>query len=164
MNNQLYAALLGALTGGALTFFFTLSIQMLQEGRVTKNRRLLFSQTISDSLEKDILLYDIIENDWKKTGLVWFEYTTEIKEYRQIYEKYIDIVLLFKNNLRKAIFEYYSKTKWLISLLEADERRKIDLTNKLFSLTKDMMNSKKHLRRGGKKSRINCIKKRRRRI
>lgn len=142
MSNQLYAALLGVLLGGALSFFSTLGIQILQEGRITKNKRLLFSQAISDSLEKDILLYDIIENDWKKTGLVWFEYTTEIKEYRQIYEKHIDIVLIFKNNLRKAIFEYYSKTKWLISLLEADERRKLDLSNKLFSLTKDIMNLK----------------------
>ncbi len=47
MSNQLYAALLGALAGGVLTFFFTLGIQILQEGRVTKNRRLLFSQAIN---------------------------------------------------------------------------------------------------------------------
>lgn len=123
MTNEIVGTLLGVLIGGFVTWLNTLH----QEKRNWNLKKELFSKAIRDDLEHSLLLYDGIENLWRLKKHVHFEYTAELKEYRQVYERNSDLTLQFSKELREKIVSYYSKTKWIITLIETNQRRRIDL-------------------------------------
>lgn len=123
MSSELLAALCGAIVGSIVTGFFGWLLPYLEEKRLLVQKRSLFTLGIVDDLKNSPSLYEKIKNDWDKTGQVWFEYIIELKEQRKIYQRYPDYLLLYPEEIRHEIFQYYLKSDKLIYLLESSQNR-----------------------------------------
>lgn len=145
MSNELIAALSGAIVGSIITGFFGWLLPYLQEQRNISQKRRLFTLAIIDDLKNSPLLYEKIKNDWDTTGQVWFEYLIELKEQRKIYQKYPDIILLYPDNIRRLIFQYYLKSDKLIYLLESSQNRIQFLVNEYANAVKAIKKSKPNI-------------------
>ena len=133
--------IVGIIVGAVITGFIAHWLSKGQEKRSWNSRRKLFASAILVDMEQSIALYEKIINDWKKTSTVWYEDTAELKEYRIIYEKYMEHILQFSPEIMERIIKYYAKTKYLILNLESSQRRKYELFKVYQTILKSLKQS-----------------------
>lgn len=141
MSNELIAVLMGAVAGSISTGIISLILLFSQmklikkaeiekENRQLKVRKIYFSEALLFDLENSINLYDRLKSDYDKTKSIWFEHLSELREYRSKYEQFHENILLFSEPLRKRVFNYYAKTKWLINVLQDNQLRKQEIRSR----------------------------------
>lgn len=135
MSSEIIAAIIGALIGGSLSAGTGLFLQRAREyARLSRTKELL-TMAICDDLEHSISLYEKIDEEWKKTKIVWFSTLNELKGSRHTYENNKDWVhIIDAPKLRREIFRYYLQSADCISLLENLQKRKDELRTKIWDI------------------------------
>ncbi len=100
---------------------------------------MLLLVALRDDLKSSIDLYDRVEDEWQKSGIVWFTTLNELRESRQSFVKNREmLVLLEEEELRQRIFRYYHRSSDHLGLLENQQRRKYDIQSKLNDVMRDL--------------------------
>lgn len=133
--NEIIAAVIGGFLAAGTGWF----LQSRQEAsRLAKTRTLLLV-ALRDDLKSSIDLYERVEDEWHKSGIVWFTTLNEIRESRQAFVKNREmLVLLEQEELRQRIFRYYHRSSDHLGLLENQQRRKYDIQSKLNEVMRDL--------------------------
>lgn len=139
MSSEIIAAIIGAFLGGlfsAGTGWFL--DKRREEARISRARELL-TMAICDDLKHAISLYEKVDEEWKKTKIVWFSTLNEIKGSRHTYENNKDWIHVFDDaQLRSNIFRYYLQSSDCISLLENLQIRKDGIRTKIFDTVRQI--------------------------
>ncbi len=131
MSSEILAAIIGAFIGGLFSAGTGYVLIRWQEAARISRARELLTMAICDDLQHSISLYEKIDEEWKKTNLVWFSTLNELRGSRHTYENNRDWVHIFNNpELRREIFRYYLQSLDCINTLENQQRRKYEIRNK----------------------------------
>lgn len=141
INWYLFIYIIPTLIGGFLAGMAMFGVSWLELRRKKK----WFAEAIKDDLEKSIVLYQNIMNDWGKDNTVWYVTIDEIIESRKVYEQSGDYLLGFPKNIRRRINNYYLQSKNAVVSLKIMQQRKYELDNqywKHFAKIKENKKSK----------------------
>lgn len=142
MSNELYAAGFGALIGAIISGFGAFFLANYQDNKLNNNRKNLFIIVIIDNLKASLPIFKQLTETWGKSEIILFEHTIELKELRKIYNKYIENIIYFPDELRKQIYDYYIKTDKLIIILESFQNRRHYLVNQYQEKLKEIITKK----------------------
>lgn len=117
------AAIIGGFIAGATGWF----VSWRNDCRTFKHKAGLFTRAIKDDLNKSKLLYKKVIEAWEKNNTVWLDTLGEIEASRDIYNKCREWTLVYPENLRNRISDYYYKSAIGIYFLRDLQNRKTEI-------------------------------------